>query len=81
MFWIISQHTSIQVVRYNDSFFGKSQKPHVALLVVSLLMSRYRAPASDVSSVILCGKLTLKCIGVATRFSTATRLHAGAPYS
>ena len=25
----------------------------------------YRAPASDVNSVILCGKLPLKCIGVA----------------
>ena len=33
-----------------------------------IYLSTYRAPASDVSSVILCGKLPLKCIGVATRF-------------
>ena len=47
--------------------------------LLSMSLQDNRAPASDVSSVILCGKLPLKCT---TRFfcwlSMATKLRAGA---
>ena len=47
--------------------------------ISQLKVATDRVPASDVSSVILCDKLTFKCIGVATRLlPMATRLCAGA---